>query len=194
VHRTTVRCHLSAIAQIAQEHCLDNVDKIAPTLRLLAMHSAGDLAPMCAFLGGVIGQEVMKVTGKFTPLHQWLHFDIAEMLHELPAPEYEPLQSRYDGLVAVFGRSFQRKLAALKLFLVGAGALGSDSRHERPTSPSALSSLATQARALAPGCSPSAPTNHPRPYHTPRTRVHASLSARWIPPPGVVGVQNQNLS
>jgi len=31
---------------------------------------------------------------------------------------------RYDGQVAVFGRTLQQRLAGLKVFLVGAGALG----------------------------------------------------------------------
>ena len=31
---------------------------------------------MTAFLGGVVAQEVVKFTGKFTPLHQFLYFDM----------------------------------------------------------------------------------------------------------------------
>ncbi len=37
---------------------------------------AGDLSPMCAALGGVVAQQVMKAcSGKFTPVYQWLYFD-----------------------------------------------------------------------------------------------------------------------
>lgn len=42
----------------------------------------------------------------------------------LPEAEYAPANCRYDGQIAVFGRSMQAKLATLKTFLVGAGALG----------------------------------------------------------------------
>ena len=31
---------------------------------------------MCAALGGVVAQQVMKAcSGKFTPVYQWLYFD-----------------------------------------------------------------------------------------------------------------------
>ena len=53
--------------------------------------------------GGVVGQEVVKgCTGKFQPLHQFFYFDSVESLPKpfpLPADEYKPLGSRYDGQV-----------------------------------------------------------------------------------------------
>ena len=42
-------------------------------------------------------------------------------LHAAPMPMQG---SRYDGQIGVFGRTVQRKLEDLKVFLVGAGALG----------------------------------------------------------------------
>lgn len=45
----------------------------------LASGSRGEIAPLCAFFGGVVGQEVMKAaSGKFHPLQQWLYFDAEE--------------------------------------------------------------------------------------------------------------------
>lgn len=44
-----------------------------------------------------------------------------------PCAASRPLHAppaRYDGQVAVFGRSLQQRVAGLKVFLVGAGALG----------------------------------------------------------------------
>lgn len=35
---------------------------------------------MAAFFGGIIAQEIVKFTGKYSPLKQWLHFDILETL------------------------------------------------------------------------------------------------------------------
>ncbi|KAL6757412.1 ubiquitin-activating enzyme E1 [Haematococcus lacustris] len=97
-------------------------------LRALAHCGGAELNPMAAMLGGVVGQEVVKaISGKFHPIHQWFYFDSMESLPELdklPAEEFAPLGSRYDAQVGVFGRSLQVKLAGLKLFLVGAGALG----------------------------------------------------------------------
>lgn len=42
----------------------------------------------------------------------------------LPEAEYEPAGCRYDHQIAVFGRTLQARLASLRTFLVGAGALG----------------------------------------------------------------------
>jgi ubiquitin-activating enzyme E1 len=40
------------------------------------MSCLGELSPMCAALGGVVAQQVMKAcSGKFTPVYQWLYFD-----------------------------------------------------------------------------------------------------------------------
>lgn len=48
-----------------------SIDK--DVLRHLADTCAGHFAPLCAAMGGVIGQEVIKaVTGKFTPINQWV--------------------------------------------------------------------------------------------------------------------------
>lgn len=83
--------------------------------------------PICAILGGFVGQEVVKaLTGKFHPLHQWFHFDAFETLptDALPAEEYALTGSRYDANILVFGKSFQQQLNDSSFFLVGAGALG----------------------------------------------------------------------
>ncbi|XP_041130083.1 ubiquitin-like modifier-activating enzyme 1 [Polyodon spathula] len=100
-------------------------------VRKLALGAAGDLSPINAFIGGVAAQEVMKAcSGKFTPLKQWLYFDALECLpeenEELAVTEETcaPRGCRYDGQIAVFGSAFQEKLAGLKYFMVGAGALG----------------------------------------------------------------------
>ncbi|GAA5906369.1 hypothetical protein JCM8208_003532 [Rhodotorula glutinis] len=95
----------------------------------LAYQASGDVAPICAVIGGFIAQEVLKAcSGKFTPLFQHLYFDALEALPDtLPteddcAPSSPP--ARHDGQIAVFGRAFQRKLENNRQFLVGAGAIG----------------------------------------------------------------------
>ncbi|NWW94886.1 UBA1 enzyme, partial [Rhynochetos jubatus] len=100
-------------------------------LRELAFQASGDLAPVNAFIGGLAAQEVMKaVSGKFTPITQWLYFDALECLPEenkeavLTEEQCRPRNSRYDGQIAVFGAELQAKLGAQKYFVVGAGAIG----------------------------------------------------------------------
>jgi len=92
----------------------------------LSFQSAGELAPINAVVGGFVAQEVLKaISGKFTPaIH--LYFDSLESLpDELPTEaDTQPLNSRYDGQIAVFGKRFQDRIANHRQFLVGAGAIG----------------------------------------------------------------------
>lgn len=80
--------------------------------------------PQAAFFGGVIAQEIVKYTGKYSPLKQWLHYDIFECLPEVPATDCQPMNCRYDDQIKIFGRSVQEKFGNVKTFMVGAGALG----------------------------------------------------------------------
>uniref|UniRef100_A0A673XW56 E1 ubiquitin-activating enzyme n=1 Tax=Salmo trutta TaxID=8032 RepID=A0A673XW56_SALTR len=108
------------------------VDELDDTLiKKLSFVSAGDLAPINAFIGGLAAQEVMKAcTGKFMPMKQWLYFDALECLPEeeggamLTEEDCAPRNSRYDGQIAVFGIKLQEELAKQRYFLVGAGAIG----------------------------------------------------------------------
>lgn len=98
-------------------------------VRELSFQAAGDLSPMVAFIGGFTAQEVLKAcTGKFRPLEQFLYVDALEALPEnvgqLPESEFAPQGTRYDGQIAVFGRTFQDRIANAREFLVGSGAIG----------------------------------------------------------------------
>jgi len=96
-------------------------------IKRLSLCARGQVAPICALLGGIMGQEVLKAcSGKFMPVKQWFYYDAIEALHDTPlsAEEVAPLGCRYDGQIMVFGRELQNKLGALNMFLVGAGAIG----------------------------------------------------------------------
>mmetsp|Transcript_2869 Transcript_2869/g.10148 ORF Transcript_2869/g.10148 Transcript_2869/m.10148 type:complete len:1131 (-) Transcript_2869:105-3497(-) len=103
---------------------LEEVD--ADVVRTVARLARAELQPLCAVYGGIVAQEVVKQTGKFSPLGGWLYLDAFEVLptEELPAEETAPAGTRYDHGYALFGRRFMKRLADVKLFLVGAGALG----------------------------------------------------------------------
>ena len=50
---------------------MDELDR--KRLQYLAFTARGCFAPLCAFLGGVVAQEALKaLTGKFSPLNQWV--------------------------------------------------------------------------------------------------------------------------
>ncbi|ORX36807.1 putative ubiquitin activating enzyme [Kockovaella imperatae] len=103
----------------------DEVDE--KIIETLAFQATGDLSPMVAVIGGFVAQEVLKAcSAKFHPMQQSMYFDSLESLpHELPSEaDCQPLGSRYDGQIAVFGKAFQEKINATKQFLVGSGAIG----------------------------------------------------------------------
>jgi hypothetical protein len=60
-----------------------------------AAYSIACISPMAAFFGGLVAQEIVKYTGKYSPLKQWLHYDIFESLPRTPV-DRTPLNCRYD--------------------------------------------------------------------------------------------------
>mmetsp|Transcript_10674 Transcript_10674/g.24911 ORF Transcript_10674/g.24911 Transcript_10674/m.24911 type:complete len:747 (+) Transcript_10674:167-2407(+) len=101
--------------------------KGADLVKALSQTAAGVLGSMCALLGGVAGQEVLKASsGKFTPINQWFYFDAVECLPS-PRPSAEqvtPMGCRYDSQLVVFGREVHARICDLRYFVVGAGAIG----------------------------------------------------------------------
>lgn len=91
-----------------------------------ALHAGAELQPMSAFIGGVLAQEVVKSTGKFTPIPGFFHFSAPEALpHDKPSVEdCLPRGLPLDDLAAVYGWEFVEKLSNLNYFMVGCGALG----------------------------------------------------------------------
>ncbi|XP_015787197.1 ubiquitin-like modifier-activating enzyme 1 [Tetranychus urticae] len=87
----------------------------------------GNVGPVTCFLGGFVAQEVIKAcSGKFSPLSQYYYFDALECLpaEGVNEKDVQPIDGRYEGQIAVFGRKFQEKLANLRYFIVGSGAIG----------------------------------------------------------------------
>ncbi|KAM0463199.1 hypothetical protein ACHAPV_003326 [Trichoderma viride] len=118
---------LEAAKTFAADEKLE-IDIDEKLLKELSFQALGDLNPMAALFGGIAAQEVLKaVSGKFNPIQQWMYFDSLESLPTSTkrSPELcKPIGSRYDGQIAVFGTEYQEKIANLKQFLVGAGAIG----------------------------------------------------------------------
>jgi ubiquitin-activating enzyme E1 len=93
------------------------------TVKNIAKYAVNEIVPMTAFFGGILAQEIVKFTGKYSPLKQWLHYDIFETLPEGEV-DRTPMNGRYDDQIRIYGREIQEKLKKVKTFLVGAGALG----------------------------------------------------------------------
>lgn len=98
------------------------------TIKLLSFTCQGSFAPLCATLGGFVAQEALKaITGKFTPLSQWLYLDAVDVLCEEDRQNqalFHPRDDRYDLLRICVGETCIQKLADSKLFMVGCGAIG----------------------------------------------------------------------
>jgi len=116
----------SAKAFVEKEKLEVEIDE--KLIKELSFQARGDLSPMAALFGGLTAQEVLKaVSGKFHPIQQWFYFDSLESLPTSSARTEElckPIGSRYDGLIAVFGKEYHDKIRNVKQFLVGAGAIG----------------------------------------------------------------------
>ncbi|XP_040180679.1 ubiquitin-like modifier-activating enzyme 6 [Rana temporaria] len=97
-------------------------------VKWLSWTSRGFLAPLAAAMGGVASQEALKaVTGKFSPLQQWLFLDVLEIVKPLELiskEEFLPRGDRYDALRACIGDTFCKKIHNLNVFMVGCGAIG----------------------------------------------------------------------
>ncbi|OXU20851.1 hypothetical protein TSAR_007077, partial [Trichomalopsis sarcophagae] len=119
---------LNLATNINNEYKL-NCDIQEDLFGLFCKTSCGDFSPMNAVVGGIIAQEVMKAcSGKFHPIFQWLYFDAVECLPkcqpEINKENYLSEGSRYDYFIKIFGKDFLERLANLKYFIVGAGAIG----------------------------------------------------------------------
>ncbi len=97
----------------------------------LSVWSKLNLAPICSYLGGIVAQEIIKITGKFTPFNQWYYFDFFYLLKKdhkkkIYAPSKEDLENRYFDQISIFGKEIQEKFNNLYLFIIGCGALGTE--------------------------------------------------------------------
>ena len=84
-----------------------------------------EITPVCSFLGGIVAQEIVKFTGKYTPINQWFWCEFSEIVENLSNNIDRTLKNnRYDDQIAIFGNEIQNKLSDLNIFMIGAGALG----------------------------------------------------------------------
>lgn len=111
---------INEAAKAANGFCVDPLEE--DVVRKVALYSRTQVSPIASFWGGVMAQEIVKFTGKYTPIQQWLHIDFFEILAE--NVDRTPRGCRYDDQIALIGRETHDKLASSQSFLVGAGALG----------------------------------------------------------------------
>ena len=87
--------------------------------------SRAEICPITAFFGGIVSHEIIKATGKYEPIDQWLIMDFFEAVENIKEDADRTLKgTRYDDQIAIFGNEIQKKLEKSKIFMVGAGATG----------------------------------------------------------------------
>ncbi|CAI8051799.1 Ubiquitin-like modifier-activating enzyme 6 [Geodia barretti] len=120
-----------ALVQLAKQvnsnlKLVEEVDE--GVVRWLALTARGCLPPLVTVIGGFAAQEaIISLTGKFSPLQQWLYLDAVELLsgqEKLDPQTFMPRGDRYDALRICIGQEMVEKLANLRLFMVGCGAIG----------------------------------------------------------------------
>lgn len=102
---------------------VEDMAKVEASLKRYSLLMMAEVTGLCAFLGGAIAQEVIKKTGKFTPIEQWIHHDDVCVIS--PSPSLgQYAGTRYAYQTAVLGADVMQALQKQKIFLVGCGALG----------------------------------------------------------------------
>ena len=95
-------------------------------IKFLSNWARVEICPISSFLGGITSQEIIKYSGKYKPIHQWLYIDFSEIVDNLCSKNIDRTlkNSRYDDQIAIFGNDIQKKLSNSNIFMIGAGALG----------------------------------------------------------------------
>lgn len=77
-----------------------------------------------AFFGGIISQEIIKVTGKYFPIDQWKIFNFLNFLPSNNHQNFNNKNNRYTDQISIFGKDLVNQIQNAKILVAGAGALG----------------------------------------------------------------------
>ena len=83
-----------------------------------------ELSPLGMAIGSIVAGEVMKVTGKYTPISQDFLIDYSE-LKPIPKELYQTVKNReYEDLYRLLSKKIIKNLDKSNIFIAGCGALG----------------------------------------------------------------------
>ena len=97
-------------AKIQNDDWINNIEHLDENIIMnVAKWSRCEISPICSFLGGIVSQEIIKATGKYIPIEQWLWFDFFETVEKLNENTDRNIKgSRYDDQIAIFGIDIQK--------------------------------------------------------------------------------------
>ncbi|CAD8055043.1 unnamed protein product [Paramecium sonneborni] len=94
-------------------------------IKNISLYLQAQIIPLTSFWGGLVAQEVIKFTGKYTPIRQWFHLEFYEALPEIEVNR-NMLNNQYDNYIAIFGQEIIENLQNQNILLMGAGGLGNE--------------------------------------------------------------------
>lgn len=92
--------------------------------------SRAEIPSMTSVIGGIVSQEILKVTGKFKPINQWEILNFSQYSSIIPEQDknfksnFIRIKNRYEDLTSVFGEKVVSIIQNLNIILAGAGAVG----------------------------------------------------------------------
>ena len=90
------KAKLEALKKENGDNVQANCEIEEPVFTKAVQWAGCSISPMAAFFGGIMAQEIVKFTGKYSPMKQWLHFDIYETLPREENVDRKTNGSRYD--------------------------------------------------------------------------------------------------
>ena len=102
----------------------DIIDYDENIVKKISLYSRAEIPCMTSFLGGIVAQEIIKTTGKYVPINQWLIFDFLKFLPKNKNKCNKIPLNRYTEQISIFGETIIKELQNTKILLAGAGAVG----------------------------------------------------------------------
>ena len=91
----------------------ENFDELfEKTIKGLSLWARAEISPITSFLGGIMAQEVVKFTGKYIPIKQWLRCNFCEILDNLNINseiDRTPKGNRYDDQIRKYEKNGRKK-------------------------------------------------------------------------------------
>jgi ubiquitin-activating enzyme E1 len=92
----------------------------------------GDILPIASIIGAIASHEVLKALGhKYNPIVQWHYMDYYELIDNSEIINFKECNSKryrtnskYEGLINVFGKDFLEQIQKTRPFIIGSGAIG----------------------------------------------------------------------
>ena len=120
--------HAAEVAELATAWATKagfEAEGVEDVAKQLAAVAAVELPALDAFYGGLVAQEVVKFTGKFTPLDGFLYVDVFEIAPKVEDPaDFAGSGDRYHFSSVIFGSKLTETIRGQNVFVVGSGALG----------------------------------------------------------------------